>query len=60
MKMKLDLNKNKTLPPKTPTFIIALHDFSGERYDQLDIRKNELLIFIYYKSITTTTTIIIQ
>jgi len=30
--------------PKTPTTVIAINDFSGEKYDQLDINKDEILI----------------
>jgi len=47
---KNDINKNEIkqnkndLQPKTPTLVIAVNTFSGEKYDQLDITKNEFLM----------------
>jgi len=43
MEQRLIKNKSK-LPPETPTLVTAIHDFTGEKYDQLDISKNEILV----------------
>eukprot|EP00833_Pecoramyces_ruminatium_P010392 jgi/Orpsp1_1/1184424/evm.model.c7180000089453.1 len=46
MKMEMENSKFKDKTPsiKTPTLVMALHDFSGEKYDQLDISKDEFLV----------------
>jgi len=54
-RIEIDRNKNESnrnevkqnqsdLQPTTPTLVIAINNFSGEKYDQLDITKNEFLM----------------
>ena len=45
-KLELETNTNKknNIFPKTPTLVIATSNYDGERYDHLDIKKDELLI----------------
>ncbi len=37
-------DNNNIILPKTPTLVIATNNFDGQRYDHLDIKKDEFLI----------------
>jgi len=41
---RLSFNNNNSTLPTSPTLVIAINNFEGERYDHLDIEKDEFLI----------------